>query len=199
MQKKRAIVSAEAALNFPFGLLVDIVGLDPIDGWNLWRDSEGNLLRITKSKAVQVFPAKKEPKITKDVFRKAQPELIARYSYWVLSLFGNNESILCFLGNDGLLRVSYFKNSIWQYNVPSVLLGYQALRYVISGYIDIDPRKISSLKVSYLKDFRIEEAWASGYPTSDKDLRERIECHLINQKYREQLKQPEEMDSSLSK
>lgn len=185
MQKKRAIASAQAALNFPFGILVDIVGLDPVDGWNLWRDSEGNLLRIAKNKAVQVFPAKEEPKITKDVFRKARPELIARYSYWALSLFGNNESLLCFLGNDGTLRVSYFKNNIWQYNISSILLGYQALRYVVSGYIETDSRKISSLKVSYPKGFRIEEAWASGYPTSSKDLQERIECHLITQEYQE--------------
>lgn len=185
MQKKRAIASAQAALSFPFGLVVDIAGLEPMVGWNSWTDSECNLLRIAKNNAVQVFPCSTEYPITKDVFRKARPELIAKHSYWVLSLFGKDNTLLCFLGNDGTLRVSYFESNTWQYNMSCTLLGFQALRYVASGYLESDSRKISSLKVSYPKEFEIEEAWASGYPTSHRKLQERIECHLINQECQE--------------
>jgi hypothetical protein len=185
MQKKRAIASAQAFLGCRFDLLVDIVGLDPKGDWNLWEDSEGNQLRIAKNKAVHVLPAKHEPTSTMDVFRKAHPALIAKHSYWALSLFGDRQSMLCFLGDDGTLRCCYFENNTWQYNMSPVLLGYKALRYVISGYIETDSRRLRTLSLPYPKDFHIEEAWASGYPTTDRKLQERIVCHLTSREFQE--------------
>ncbi len=183
MQKKRAIASARAFLNSPFDLLVDIVGLNPKEDWHLWVDAEGNRLRIAKNKSVQVYPAREESTCTKDVFRKASPYLIAKNSYWVLALFGKNQTLLNFLGDDGTLRSCYFKDEIWQYNMSSTLLGYKALRYISSGYVEIYSRQImTSLKVKYPKGFEIEEAWASGYPSSNAKLQERIQCHLTNPK-----------------
>ena len=182
MQKKRAIASARAFLGIPFDLLAEIAALDPIEDWHLWTDPEGNRLRIAKNKSVQVYPARHESRTTKDVFRKAEPALIAKHSYWVLALFGKDETLLNFLGNDGLLRTCYFEERIWQYNMSSVLLGFKALRYVGSGYIETRSRQITSpLKIKYPKGFEIEEAWASGYPTTDSNLQERIRCHLKNQ------------------
>lgn len=185
MQKKRAIASAQAFLGAHFDLIVEIVGLDPKRDWNIWEDSEGNQLRIAKNKAVHVLPAKNEPISTLDVFRKSPPSLIAKHSYWSLSLFGDNKTMLCFLGNDGTVRCCYFENNIWKYNMSPVLLGYKALRYVVSGYIETDARKLRLLNLSYPKGFNIEEAWASGYPTTDNKLQERIECHLTSQEFQD--------------
>jgi hypothetical protein len=146
-------------------------------------DADGNRLRIAKNKSVLVYPAKKEPSVTKDIFRKAPPALIAKNSYWILALFGKNHSLLSFLGNDGNLRSCYFEDEVWQYNMSSTLLGYRALRYVSSGYIETYCRRIiTSLKVKYPKGFEIEEAWASGYPSSNDKFQERIQCHLTNPK-----------------
>ena len=146
-----------------------------------WEDIEGNRLKILKNKSVQVHPAKIEARSTKDLFRKAKPALIAKHSYWVLAFFGKeSKSVLSFLGNDGKLRVSYFENTLWVSNISPVLIGYSALQQVVSGYIDTDSRIISSIKIPYPKGFEIEEAWGCGYPTSDINLLERIQCHLTN-------------------
>lgn len=183
MQKARAIASARAFLGCRFDLIVDIVGLDPKEEWMLWEDAEGNRLRISKNKAVNVYPAKTPAVVTKDVFRKAPPALIAKHSYWVMSVFGNHD-MLCFLGDDGTLRCCYFENQRWQYNMSPTLLGYQALRCVMSGYIETESRRLHSFSLGFPRDFQIEEAWASGYPTTDRKLQERI-CHLINQEFKE--------------
>lgn len=182
MQKNRAIASARAFLNSSrFELIVDILGLQPKGDWTQWEDSEGNRLKISKNKAVHIYPSSGEAETTKDVYRKARPSTIAEHSYWVLAAFGQKETILTFLGNDGVLRCSYFENNIWKYNISPVLLGFQALDFIASGYIDTDPRKIRSLRITYPKGFEIEEVWATGYPTNDTTLQERIQCHLTNQ------------------
>jgi hypothetical protein len=186
MHRTRAIASARAFLDAPrFEILVDIVGLEPKEDWHTWEDGEGNRLRIAKNKSVQVYSLKTKSEITKDVFRKARPELIASHSYWVLSLFGNSDgykdTILAFLGYDGSLRCCLFRDKVWIENFSPVLLGYQTLSYISSGYIDNESRILKSLKVTYPKGFDIEEAWASGFPTTDINLQERIQCHLISQ------------------
>lgn len=188
MHRSRAIASARAFLGAPrFELLVDITGIEPKGDWRLWVDAEGNRLRIAKNKSIQVYAQspKVESLVTKDVFRKARPELIANHSYWVLSLFGNcdghEQTVMAFLGDDGNLRCCVFVDKVWQRNIAPLLLGFQALSCVSSGYIENDSRIIKSLKVTYPKGFDIEEAWASGFPTTDTNLQERIQCHLTNQ------------------
>lgn len=180
MQTKRAIASARAFLGVPFDLLVDIANIETKGDWHFWEDAEGNRLRIAKNKSVQVYPAKQEAAHTKDVFRKALPSRIAQQSYWVLAIFGKS-TLLNFLGHDGMLRCCYFEDHVWKGNISPVLLGYQALRYVFSGYMDLEPRQINSLKITYPKGFKIEEAWASGYPSTNSKYQEQILCHLKNQ------------------
>lgn len=182
MQKKRAITSASAFLNSNFNIIVDITGIEIKENdWHLWQDMEGNSLRITKPGLVQVYPAKYPKQVTKDIFVKALPSIIADHSYWLLAIFAKNKSLLCFLGNDGLLRCSYFENKTWKMNISSLLLGYNVLSYTSSGYMENVTRRIRDIKVTYPKGLDIEEVWASGYPVTDKKLRERIQCHLINQ------------------
>lgn len=197
MQKKRAIASARAFLNAPrFGLIVDILNLNPKWDWTQWQDPEGNYLKISKNKAIHVYPSKQELESTKDVYRKARPETIARHSYWVLAMFGETQSVLSFLGNDGTLRCCYFENNIWKFNISPMLLGYKILDCIVFGYIETEPRKVKIPKISYPKNFNIEEAWATGYPVVDDNLQERIQCHLMtNQSLQEQLNKQEETDS----
>jgi hypothetical protein len=179
MQKKRAIVSARAFLNSPrFDLIVQILRLNPQGDWTKWQDPEGNYLKISKNKTVYVYPFKLDSQFTKDVYRKARPETIARYSYWVLAIFGKTQTILSFLGNDGTLRCCYFENCIWKYNISPILLGYKTLDLIASEYLEVPPKKIVIPTLSYQKKLDIEEAWVSGYP-ADSNLQEKIQCHLM--------------------
>jgi len=180
MKKDRATASARAALNCPFGLLVDMLSLEPEADWHIWRDPEGNRLRILKNGAVKVYPATTQATKTKDVFRKAHPALIERYSYWGMLISGQ-DNILILLGNDGKIRSSYFNNSIWVENISPLLLGFGILRYIASGYLETNPRTIKCLKVSYPHDFWIEEAWAFGIPIEETNIKERVRCLLKNQ------------------
>lgn len=185
MPKKRAIASARAFLNDArFDIIVEILRLNPVGDWTQWVDVEGNYLKISKKGAVHVYPSKEIGTVTNDVYRKARPQAIASHSYWMLAIFGQEQSILSFLGNDGMLRCCYFENDIWKYNIQPLLLGYHVLSYVASGYIDTEARKARIPKVSYPKNFHIEEAWAGTYPCIDlqwlsEKSWERLQCHLM--------------------
>lgn len=173
MKHERAKASARAALNCPFDLLVEMLDLEPEGDWHVWKDSEGNRLRILKSGTGTVYPATVPAMKTKDIFRKANPKLIERNSYWGMLLSGKH-NILIFLGNDGKIRSCYFENNIWVKNISPLLLGFGILRYILSGYLETNSRTIKLLKVSYPHDFGIEEAWAFGIPIEDTNLKERV-------------------------
>jgi hypothetical protein len=185
MRKKRAVASARAFLNDArFDVIVEILRLNPVGDWTQWADVEGNSLKISKNGAIHVYPSKEIGTVTNDVYRKARPQAIASHSYWMLAIFGQTQSILSFLGNDGMFRCCYFENDIWKYNIQPLLLGYQALSYVASGYIDTETRKVRIPKISYPKNFNIEEVWASSYSATDLQLfsensQERLRCHLM--------------------
>src|SRR5690606_41718125 len=79
-------------------------------------------------------------------------------------------------GNDGILRCCLFDNNQWIENLSSVLLGFKTLKVIASGYIDSEPRRMPQMNITYPKSFEIEEAWASGYPSNDSQLQEKIQC-----------------------
>jgi hypothetical protein len=187
MNKGRLIASARAALNCPFDLLVDMLSLEPKEDWHLWLDPEGNRLRIFKNRAARVYPSLTAATKTRDIFRKARPELIERNSYWGVLIDGQNKNILILLGNDGKLRSCYFEDNIWKENISPLLLGFNILRYIASGYLESNVRTIKLLNIAYPRDFKIEEGWAFGLPIEDynarqdDNLKERIRCLLKNQ------------------
>lgn len=182
MIKSRAIASARAFLNDKsFEILTDITNLNPLDDWKNWQDSEGNRLVITKQKRIYVYKSKSKPETTKDIFRNSTPDLIAKYSYWIMAFLDSKKSVLCFLGNDGILRCCYFENKRWINNFPPLLLGYKALKYISSGYIDDSYRTVKGLKINQLNNRNVERVFVSGYPIPDHNLQENIKCHLINQ------------------
>ncbi len=175
MQQNRAVVSARAFLNCPFDIIVDMLSLTHKDDWHLWLDPEGNRLRIFKNKKVQVYPAVTPITKTKDVFRKANPELIKRNSYWGALIKEQNKNILILLGNDGKLRCSYFQDNTWIENICPLLLGFDILRYVASEYLDTSTRIIKQLKIIYPHDFVIEEAWSFGLPIEDTNIQKDLD------------------------
>jgi hypothetical protein len=181
MQKDRAIASARAAINCPFDILADMLMLEPKGDWHFWLDSEGNRLRIFKNRAVQVYPALVPATKTKDIFRKARPALIGKNSYWFILYSAKEKDIITFLGNDGKLRSCYFEGGIWKNNISPLLLGINTLRYIVNGYLETNTRLIKPTNISYPKDFEIEEAWVSGIPIEEKNLKERVRCLLKNQ------------------
>jgi hypothetical protein len=180
MKKSQALASARAFLHFPFDILVDMLSLEPHEDWHGWQDSDGNRLRILKNGRVNVYPSKQATNKTTDVFRKAKPELIARHSYWGMLLSGK-DNILIFLGNDGRVRCSYFKNNIWYKNLSPLLLGFDIIRYIVYGYLETNTVQIKPPKISYPHDIGIEEAWAFGFPIeNNQTIKEHIRCLLKN-------------------
>lgn len=153
--------------------------LEPNGDWHRWQDSEGNRLTIFKDNSVQVYPAKDRSISTKDIFRKASPNLIIKHSYWGIIITEKNKDILILLGNDGKLRSSYFENNIWIENISPLLLGFHILRYISYGYLESDVRKIKLLNVIYPKEFKIEEAWAFGIPIEDTIINKKVSQLLI--------------------
>lgn len=187
MNKDKAIASARAALGCQFDILVDMLDLDPVVDWHVWKDADGNSLRICKNKSVKIYPSTRTSNITKDIFRKALPSLIYKHSYWgmLLSDVEKTDNILILLGNDGKLRCSYFINNIWIQNFNPLLLGFGILKYIICWYLETEVRSIKSLKTLYPHDFEIEEAWSFGFPVEDNDIYERIKCLLKIQNLQE--------------
>jgi hypothetical protein len=182
MNKKRAMASARAATNCPFDILAGMLMLEPKEDWHLWFDPEGNRLRIFENRAVKIYPAAIPLSKTKDVFRKARPELIEKYSYWAMPILGKNKNILILLGNDGKLRSCYFEDNIWKGNISPLLLGINILRYVSNGYLETESRPIKLTNISYPKDFEIEEAWASGLPIEEPNLQRQLDAILNRQR-----------------
>jgi hypothetical protein len=179
MQKSRAIASARAFLSCPtFGVIVDILKLETKDDWHFWNDPEGNRLTISKKAHVNVYQAATNSTNTKDIFRKATPDIIAKNSYWCLEVIAGQNKILNLLGNEGILRSCYFEDNVWKYNLSPLLLGYDLLRYISSGYLENDYRLIKSVKITYPKGFNIEESCAFGYNSEDD---KRIKCRVKNQ------------------
>jgi|SRR5690606_30442622 len=176
MKRSAAIASARIGTKESrFNTIVEILDLKHKGDWRIWEDAESNILKISKNGAVQVYPSKISI-TTRDIFKKAEPKLIAKHSYWVLCLFGTTQKILVFLGNDGILRCCLFDNNQWIENLSSVLLGFKTLKVIASGYIDSEPRRMPQMNITYPKSFEIEEAWASGYPSNDSQLQEKIQC-----------------------
>src|SRR5690606_13925175 len=136
--------------------------------------AESNILRITQNGWVKIYQGK-NPTTTRDVFRKANPNIIAKHSYWVLYLYSPEQIIIAFLGNDGLLRCSLFKDNKWVGNQCPIFLGFKILKIIASGYIDPEVKKIVKTNVMS-KNLQIEEAWSSGYPISDSKLQEKLHC-----------------------
>ena len=180
LPSKKNIASARAFLELPhFDTIVSICGLESKNDWHIWNDIEGNTINITKCKKIKITLNKCPVNCTKDVFRVARPSNIAKHSYWMLSLFGkSSKTYLCFLGNDGKLRVCYFEENKWKNNIVPLELGFQVLDFIGTGYIDIEPRMLTSLnshtKLSFSEVFVIEEAWACGLPIEDTFLKQKL-------------------------
>lgn len=178
MHRDRLIASARALLDCPFDVIADMLYLEPVSDWYNWIDPEGNRLKILKNNRVKVNLPKIKTNKTRDIFRKARPELIKKYSYWGMLLIDKNKNILILLGNDGKLRSSYFENNIWIENISPLLLGFDIIKYVASGYLDSMVRSVKLVEITYPKDFGIEEAFAFGIPIENNKLKEKIACLL---------------------
>jgi len=184
MRNNRAVASARAFLSdLLFEIVVCLTGIVSKKDWMYWEDTDGNSLRIAKNKSIKIIKNGLDKSCTHDIFRKAKPGLIAKNSYWALVSFGKEKSIFSFVGNDGMLRCCYFESQVWVGNQSPLLLGYNVLRYIASGYLENTPRKV--LNIRYQEDFGVEETWALGLPSTNKKLRDKIQCHLTNQDFLE--------------
>jgi hypothetical protein len=180
ISKKAAIASVRALIpNKNFDKIVSMCSLEPVYDWHTWNDTEGNILKITKPGGILVFPATKLIDKTYDVFRKSHPSMIAKYSSWVLAMLGEDRSLICFLGYDGILRSSYFRDKKWVENVPPLLCGGNILQIIASGYIDTSVKEIKSPTCYYDKNEFCQSTWLSGFPIKEELLKRKVDCHLI--------------------
>lgn len=142
-QKATALASARAFLNKTpsFELIVEMCDLKPRGTWKVWEDDGGNFLRLQKDRSCHIYPSYEIEIGTKDIYRKARPEYIAKASYWALLAFGR-ESVVWFLGNDGKLRMSCFKDGAWVENRLPLLSGVQTLRLISERMTDSKLQKV---------------------------------------------------------
>lgn len=173
MNKNRLIASARNFINNDnLETIINICNLKPLnnDDWKIWVDNEGNKLHLTKTKRIITKKNKYNIKLdTKDIYRKALPESIYRYSYWGLFIIGENKSILNLLGNDGILRSCYIKNGEWKYNFPSSLLGFDILNAIANRYLDEEFAEIKNIKrIYYPNNFKIEKIFSTSLENKSK-------------------------------
>lgn len=181
MNKNRFIASAKAFLpksNFP--AIVTLLDINPEKDWKHWRDIEGNQLIIRKNKGVVTYISGKNSYQTNDIFRKALPLLISQNSYWVLAMFGDEITILNFVGNDGLLRSCYFEKNEWKYNFKSIFFGFNVIEYVAQEYLEEECKKVK-LKTN----FEINEMWSTAFPSENSYIQEKIQWLVTNQNLKE--------------
>lgn len=112
--------------------VVKACNLLPCKSWRLWRDENGNILKILNSKQISV---RVKPGIggTYDLYFKLHPLKILQQGQWVLStLQPDHECLLFVLGKDEKLRLLRWKDG-WQENLP-VLVGNKLLNIVNSNF-----------------------------------------------------------------
>lgn len=129
-----------------FNFIIDSCLLKPKNNWMTWVDEDDNKLRITKYKNVLIYPSKKSPNTTKDIYKKSLPSHIAKHSEKVMLVFGHKKEVLLFWGKDNLLRVSLFENKIWKNNISPLLLGFKFLTKV---------EEIFYNKKTYIEKFKL--------------------------------------------
>jgi hypothetical protein len=156
-------------------VLAEICGLSPVGDWKTWRDDAGHTVKLLKNSSVRIYPTKTpDETTTSDIFAKALPQTIARKSYWVMFLSNDSENVTCFVGRDGRLRISRFKDGAWAGNYAPLLIGYGALKVITRGYMESDVRALSPIPSTKL--IKAREAVTSGWPTKDDTLRGKIQC-----------------------
>lgn len=179
IKQHQAIASARAYLtDAKFDNIVSMLNLECIGDWHHWKDSDDNILTITKKRSAIIYPAKERSFSTKDLFRKASPETIAKHSYWVIYIERQDKKTLSFLGNDGILRSSLFENN-WICNFSSMLLGFQILKYISNYYLEDE-----CIEVKQIKQPDIKQIWGTPFPSNNERIQEKI-CHLIAQNLKE--------------
>jgi hypothetical protein len=163
--------------NINFEVLAEICGLHPTKDWKVWKDDAGNTVRLLKNSSVRIYPTKTpDENTTSDIFAKALPHKIAACSYWVMLLSDEDDVLVCFLGEDGRLRVSHFRQGNWVGNHSPLLLGSGALKAITRGYMETEMRALSPIPPVKVKGFTPKRAVTSEWPTSDGKLRGEIQC-----------------------
>ncbi len=120
-------------------------------------DEGANRLRIRTDRQVRIYLAN-EPiaaTTTEDLYFKAQPRQIAKYSRWGLILRGRDAKSLAFLlGADNRLRLVYFRQGKWAGNRYPLEAGIHVLRVVAAscGYRARKNRKKHENRICDLPD-----------------------------------------------
>lgn len=135
---ERLIASARAAAGENVEIIIRICRLKPDkpNDWSVWFDEGGNRLRIRTDRKARIYPAKnpEEPLTTEDIYRKARPRQIAKYSRWGLILHGlDAKSLALLLGADDRLRLVYFEQGRWAGNRYPLEAGIRTLNIVAAG------------------------------------------------------------------
>ena len=137
MTFERQLASARAATDEDVEIIIQICHLVPATGdWSVWTDEGGNRLTIRADRKVRIYPAQKpvEQITTEDLYRKARPRQIAKYSRWGLILQGQSAKSLAFLlGTDDRLRLVHFEKGIWVGNRHPLEAGIRVLRVIAVG------------------------------------------------------------------
>jgi hypothetical protein len=174
-KQDRLIASARAASGEDVEIIIRICGLNPArkGDWTVWIDEAGNRLRIRTDRMARIYPAKHPNKTltTRDLYLKAPPRQIAKYSRWGLILHGRGGKSLGFLlGADDRLRLVYFEQGSWVGNRYPLEAGLRVLRVIAAscGYRNGKKQeaRICDLPETIARfDFQLSNAFVVSLPT----------------------------------
>jgi len=172
-----AIKNAKASLKDgdTFESIVKMCCLKPIDGWHNWQDKGNNLLKIHKNNSIHIYPAKQHLVVKKDY--KVRPDIIANSSSWAmmafgLDTFGNEASLVWFIGKDGKLKLSFFVEECWVENYFPLLSGIDILKliYKEKEYI------FKKVKIPKIMNLKVQESYVVQWPPNKTQIKQLEKC-----------------------
>jgi hypothetical protein len=166
MSEYQYMVSARVFLENPaFEKIVKLCRLTPIKNWRAWQDEYGNTLNILDDKSIKITRARKETAKTTDVFFKSNPINILKHTNWLMYVSNKKQTIILFLCEDNRLRMSYFVEGKWKYNLSPLLSGIYVLNKIATGYMNDSVKKIPGVTKSFIVP---ELVFSTGWPTKGK-------------------------------
>jgi hypothetical protein len=174
MERIQALESVKAFLpnDKEIETIINVCNLYPIENsWRKWADNLGSYIQIQNNKKVISFsysPYDKSKRIITDIYFKAPPANIAKFSKWAFISFGKmdklNVGFIWFMGHDNKLRLLFNSSGQWQRNLPPLVSGINILRLIIKHLNNNHQGQADILHIQGPLAITLTKFWASNWP-----------------------------------
>lgn len=105
------------------------------ENYRQWLDESANTIKL-EDDVVTISTTKGLVNST-DIFAKSNPKnYLLRVSYWVYYIQSRDRAILAAMGNDGIIRCSYYVSGQWEKNLVPLQLGWDCLKFICENYLE---------------------------------------------------------------